>query len=363
MKWALLLVLVGGAIRCWHLAQPPEEMRDDEVRFVEIARSLREGDGFAIAEKPTAQTMPLWPAVLSLLPAPQTHGRWLAALFSTLLLPVAWLAAKALAGPRVALLALGLLAVDLDSAQLGGSLLAEPLFALLIGLFALMWAQGRLLPAAIALAAAVLTRPEAALLPFAFAIVGREVRKPFVLLVAAALACGMWAHRNHRVFGEYLPFTTTGGITLHSAMNEKELELPLKKRGQGRAEVEYRHFRDLAISGSEVEYDRQKGREAVAFARERPFATLGLAATKFVRLWTPLQRKGTSAVYALAVVLAWCAFFRRVRFMPVLVGPMLFAMTVVGVVFLAIPRYRVPYHPYLFVLAAAVVLQRRETTR
>ncbi len=351
-------MIAGAALRFW-FAATAGEMRDDErFRYVEIARSLREGEGFSIAGRPTAQSMPLWPGVLSLLPAP-VHGRWLAALFASLALPVAWLVARKLAGPRAALLALALLAVDLDQAKLGGSLLAEPLFTLLLCLFALAWAHGRFFPAALALALAALTRPEAALLPAAFAVCGREWRRPLVLLVVVAVALAPWALRNARAFHEFVPFTTTGGITLHSGMNPKELDLEFRKQGQGRA-AKYRHAHDLARSGIEVAYDREKGREAVAFSRERPGAALGLVASKLVQLWTPLQRKGTSAVYALGVVLAWWALWRRVRFLPALVMPMLLVMTAVGAVFLAIPRYHAPYHPYLFILAASVVSRRDE---
>lgn len=358
MRWALLLVLVGAALRFWNAAHEPDRLRPDEERFQEIASSLRGGEGFAIAGRPTAQTMPLWPSVLSLLPAAK-HGVWLAALFSSLLLPVAWLVARALAGPRAALLALALLSIDLDSAALGGSLLAEPLFALLLGLFALAWTRGQLLPAAAALALAALTRPEAAVIPFAFALALREVRRPLVLLLAVAVAIAPWAYRNRRAFDALVPFTTTGGITLHSGMNAGELDLPFRKRGQGRSrEAEYRHFRDVALSGAEVPYDREMGGKALLFARERPGAAALLAAGKLVQLWTPLQRKGTSAVYALGVVLAWWALWRRARFSPALVLPMLLAMTIVGAIFLAIPRYRAPYHPYLFVLAAGGVLRR-----
>jgi hypothetical protein len=352
------LVVLGAALRFW-FAATAGEMRDDErLRYAEIARNLRDGEGFSIAGHPTAQSMPLWPCVLSLLPA-APHGRWLAAIFASLALPVAWLVARKLAGPRAAILALALLAVDLDQAALGGSLLAEPLFTLLLCLFALAWAHGRVFPAALALALAALTRPEAALLPFAFAAIGREWRRPLVLLVAVAVALAPWAMRNERAFGAFVPFTTTGGIALHSGMNAKELELPFRKRGQGRA-TEYRHSHDLARSGTEVAYDREMGRAAVAFARERPGAALSLVASKLVLLWTPLQRKGMSAVYALGVVLAWWALWRRVRFSPALVGPMLLSMTVVGSVFLAIPRYHAPYHPYLFILAASIVLPRDE---
>jgi hypothetical protein len=33
-------------------------------------------------------------------------------------------------------------------------------------------------------------------------------------------------------------------------------------------------------------------------------------------------------------------------------------MTLVGAMFLAIPRYRAPYHPYIFILAASVPWRR-----
>jgi hypothetical protein len=361
LRWVLLLVVAGAALR-FTLAARAEELRADErYRYGEIARSLRDGEGFAIAGHPTAQSLPLWPALLALMPAPPA-GRYLAALLSSLALPVAWLVARRLGGPRTALLALALLAIDLDQAQLGASLLAEPLFTLLLLLFALAWVSGRLLPAAAALALAALTRPEAALLPFALAAGGREWRRPLVLVAAVALALLPWTLRNARVFGTFVPFTTTGGVTLHSGMNEGELGLPFRKRGQGRA-AEYLHARELAREG-EVAYDRAKAREALSFARARPGAALGLTAAKLAQLWTPLQRKGSSAVYAAAVLLAWWAVLvRRVRLRPALIGPMLLVMTLVGAVFLALPRYRAPYHPYVFTLAAAGLLAARPAAK
>lgn len=357
MRWALPLVVLGAALRFWFAATAGEELRDDERhRYLPISRSLRDGEGFSIAGKPTAQSMPLWPSVLALLPAGE-QGRWLAALFSTLALPVAWAVGRKLASPKVALLALALLAVDLDQAVLGGSLLAEPLFTLLLCLFALAWAHGRVAWAALAIAAAVLTRPEAALLPFALAAFGREWRRPLVLLAAVAIAVAPWAHRNRRVFGEFVPFTSTAGLAFHSGMNPGDLEQPFRKRGQAR-NVEYKHGRDLAGQGIEASYSRAKQQEALAFARAQPVGAAGIVASKLLQLWTPLQRKGTSAVFALATLLAWWAIWRRVRFARPLVGPMLVVMTLVGAMFLAIPRYRAPYHPYMFLLAAAAPWRR-----
>ena len=95
--------------------------------------------------------------------------------------------------------------------------------------------------------------------------------------------------------------------------------------------------------------------------REYSGAALTLTAAKAVLLWTPIQRKGTSAVYALAVLAAWWGLVRRVRFRPVLVAPMLCVMTLVGLTFLAIPRYRAPYHACVFLLAAGALDRPRKT--
>ncbi|NJN14196.1 MAG: hypothetical protein HC813_00575 [Planctomycetes bacterium] len=80
---------------------------------------------------------------------------------------------------------------------------------------------------------------------------------------------------------------------------------------------------------------------------------LGITAAKAALLLTPMQRKATSAVYALATILAWVALLRRkVRFQLPLVAPLLAVMLFVGLLFLAIPRYRAPYDPFVFLVAA-----------
>lgn len=351
--WAL--VLLGAALRFW-FAIDAEELRDDErFRYAEVASHLRRGEGFRIAGEPTAQTMPLWPLVLSVLPA-GLKPHLLSALLATAALPLAWLLARRLADERVALLALGLLAIDLDQAKLGGTILTEPLFTLLLLGFALLWVGGRTLAAAVLLGLATLARPEAFLVPFALALWTREWRRPALLLAGVVLAVTPWAVRNARTFGAFVPFTTTGGITLNSGMNETEAALPFRKRGQARGK-RFKHALVMARERTEVQDDRELGRQAVAYAVEHPGAALSITAAKAVLLWTPVQRKGTSFVYALATLLCGWALVRRVRFRTPLIGPLLCVMTFVGLVFLAIPRYRAPYHPYVFLLAAAGVVR------
>ena len=134
MRWCWALVVLGAALRFWFAYDAHELKRDVKARYLPIAESLSRGQGYPS----TAETMPLWPAMLSIWPKP-----WLNAILSTACLPLAWLLARRLAGPRTALLAVALLALDLDQASLGGTLLTEPLFTFLLLAFALAWAHRR----------------------------------------------------------------------------------------------------------------------------------------------------------------------------------------------------------------------------
>jgi hypothetical protein len=348
---AAAALLLGTALR-FAAAVRENELRDDErYRYLPIAASLRAGDGFAIRGEPTAQSMPLWPLCLAALPE-GVKPQLLCASLSAACLPLAWLLARRLSGPRAALAVLAALAADLDHVALAGSVLTEPLFTLLVLLFALAWASDRLAPAALACGLATLARPEAFLFPLAIAAFTRSWRRPAVLLGGVLLAVAPWAYRNHRVFGAFVPFTTTSGVTLYAGMNPTEEELPFHEKGQARG----KHWRAAIVMSQtrdEVTDDRELFRQALTYAWERPAPALAILGAKAKLLWTPLQRKGRSAVYAAAVLAAWWAILRGVRLRRPLVGPLLAVMTLVGLLFLAIPRYRAPYHPYLFLLAAA----------
>ncbi len=358
MKWILGLLLVGAALR-FGLAYTTDDLKDDErYRYVEIARNLRAGEGFSIKGSPTAQVMPLWPLALSRLPS-WVKPNYLAAALSTLAIALAFWLAHKLGGFRLALAVGALMAFDLDQARLGARILTEPLFTVLLLTFGLLWVARRLLPAALVLGLATLTRPEAFLIPLAFALFIRNFKSIAVLACGVLIALAPWAWRNWQTFHEFIPFTTTGGITAHAGMNEEEARLPFRKKGDGQA-AKYPHATDMAMEGSERRWDKEYLARAVTFAREHPGEALKLTAAKLVRLWTPLQRKGTSAVFAIATLLALWALLRRVRFVVPLVGPLLLVMTFVGAAFLAIPRYRAPYHPFLFLLAGAALVRREK---
>ncbi|MGQ0613325.1 MAG: hypothetical protein ACT4PV_06275 [Planctomycetaceae bacterium] len=354
-RLAAAALLAGMALR-FGAALRDDELRDDEkLRYVPVAESLRRGEGFALEGRATAQCMPLWPLALSVMPR-GLEPRLLNALFSTACLPLAWLLAGRLAGTRVALAVLAALALDLDHVALAGSLLTEPLFTLLVLLFSLAWVEGRILRAAAVCGLAALVRPEAAIFPIALALFTRRWRPAGLVLAGVLLAVTPWAVRNARAFGAFVPFTTSGGITLVAGMNPGEMSLPFRKMGQGRG-PNWKESLAMAPVRDEVEDDRQLARQAIDYALSHPGPALTITAAKAVLLWSPMQRKVTSIVYAAAVILAWWAMARGVRLALPLVAPLLTVMTLVGLLFLAIPRYRAPYHPYLFLLAAAGVVR------
>jgi len=352
-RWTAAILLAGTVLRFAFALHAGELSPDEKYRYTEIARHLRAGEGFAIAGHPTAQAMPLWPFLLAALP-PGLDPHLVSALLSSLCLPLLWLLARRLATPAAAGLALAFLAVDLDQASLGGSLLTEPLFTLLLLGFALAWTARRTVVAALVLGLATLARPEAFLIPLAMALWTREWRRPALLLGGVVLAVAPWATRNALRFDAFVPFTTTGGITLNAGMNETEEDLPFRKKGQGRNK-HFRHALVMARERTEIVDDRELARQAVAYAADRPGQALVITAAKVVGTWTPLQRKGRSFMYAIATLLGWWALVKRVRFPEPLVAPMLTVMTFVCVVFLAIPRYHAPYHPYLFLAGAAAL--------
>ncbi|MGH7163687.1 MAG: hypothetical protein ACREID_09395 [Planctomycetota bacterium] len=356
--WAALAL--GFALRLQAALAAGGLRPDEKHRYLPIARSLRDGGGFAIAGRPTAQCMPLWPMVLAAWPE-AFEPRLLNALLSTACLPMAWLVARRLGGTRVAAAVLVALAVDLDHRPLAGSVLIEPLFTLLLLAFSRAWLERRTLAAAGLCGLCALARPEAFLFPLALAAWTREWRRPAALLCGVVLALAPWVARNALVWGAFVPFTTTRGITLVSAMNPGEEKLPFRSRGQGRA-PEWREGLPLPAERGEVRNDRELSRRAERYALDHPGSALKITLAKAVLLWTPFQRKGASAVYAIAVVLAWWGIFRRVRLSAPLVAPLLCVMTFVGLAFLAIPRYRAPYHFAMYVVAAASVLSGKART-
>jgi len=350
---AALLVALGLRL---FLALDADELRDDErFRYGRIAANLRAGRGFTLEGQPTAQSMPLWPVALSMLPE-RIDPRLCTALLSACAVGLAWLLARRVAGARVAIVVALLMALDLDQAKLGATILTEPLFGVLLLALALAWTGGWTWAAAGLAGLATLTRPEAFLLPFAFAIVFREWKRPLVLLFGVAVAVTPWTLRNARELDAFVPFTTTGGITLNAGMNETEEGLAFRRKGQGRGK-RFRHALVMARERTEVRDDRDLARQAIEYARTNPLEALELTAAKAMLTFTPVQRKITSVVYALAIVAFWWALLaRRARWRDV--APFLLVMAFVCLVFLAIPRYRAPYHAFVFLVAAQLFRRR-----
>ena len=75
--------------------------------------------------------------------------------------------------------------------------------------------------------------------------------------------------------------------------------------------------------------------------------------------FTPLQRKGQSFVYALATLAFWWVVARRAGPRTPLAWAAVAVMLFVCVAFLALPRYRAPYHAFFFLVAFAPLVRQR----
>ena len=135
---AILLLLVGAALRTWHLASAPLGMSTDELINAQLADHMRTGDVLVLYDQVVPPREGLYPAVLSLIT--QVTGR------GVLLwrLPSMWLAMLALAvsasllkrlfGVRVALMAMGLMAVSFWPVWMGRIALHVSLMPLMVSL-------------------------------------------------------------------------------------------------------------------------------------------------------------------------------------------------------------------------------------
>jgi len=332
LKWALVAFAIGLALR---IALAGGDLRRDELRILRAAEN----------RTATAQVMPLWPMTLAV------GGRATAIVFSSLTIVLAWLLVRRLADERTAAVVAFALAIDLDLAVLGGSVLSEPLYGFLLVAFALAWVRERTVLAAALCGLAALTRPEAVLIPIAFAAWNREWRRPALLAAGVAIALAPWAARNAHVFDAFIPLTTNGGVTLWAGHNPADADAPFRKRGQGRGVV----FDEI---GTETRRDRAYRARAIDYATAYPGETAVTTLAKTAITFTPLQRKGRSWLWATMTLAFGWALVRRPRLRTPLLGPLLCVMALICVVFLAIPRYRAPYHPFFYAFAAAGLLHR-----
>jgi 4-amino-4-deoxy-L-arabinose transferase-like glycosyltransferase len=279
----------------------------DEPDYHTIASSIAAGEGFRGLEGvPTATRPPLYPIALGglySLTGPNTDaGRALQVALGVLIVLFVYLLAARLFSKKVALIAAGLAAVNPGLVYLSALLMTENLYILLLlGLFLVVledltsgrvsyvrFAAGGVLAGLTALA-----RPTAfvfALAVPALALAGerenvrRRVRASALFIVLALLVIAPWPIRNQAALGEWVTFTTHGGITFYESNNRLVNDVPAFRGSVVLPRTAVPRWDELADL-DEVELDRQAWAMGWEFVRENPELLPRMAGWKFARFW------------------------------------------------------------------------------
>jgi 4-amino-4-deoxy-L-arabinose transferase-like glycosyltransferase len=318
----LAMVLVAFALRAlyaWFAQGRHAVPTHDEVDYDSLAWNLARGLGFRLqgAEGlyPTAFRPPVLPFVTGLLYRFTGHDYFAALLLQCAagaLVPVVLAGfARATWGSVVARVAGWLAAVHPLLVFFCGYLLTESLFALvlLLGLWASAeWVKtprpGRALGTGLLWGLAILTRPNALMMPFLVAawswfplglsVAPRDrVRQVALLLLGVALAVGPWTLRNANELHAFVPVTTGGGKALLDANNPVVWNDPARRGGAMSIygmEPWASRYRGLG----EPEADALSGKMAREFLDEHRAEWPAMAGAKLARFWRPRAEGGSA---------------------------------------------------------------------
>ena len=319
-------------------------------------------------------------------------GRIFEAVLGTVAVALIALIALRLWGPAAGLLSAFIAALYPPLVLIGSSLMAEPLYiVLLLGavLAALMSRDARhpLRWAALAgglagLAALTRSNGLAVLLPLAVLVWAmrprwsrRALAAPAVLLVVTALVLAPWTVRNASVLDAFVPVSTQSGYAFAGTYNDEARDHPRFPTiwvPPWRVEAMQTAYADRSLD--EVELSAELRDRAVDYLRENPgylaevmghnvLRLLNLEGPAIERYLAPLEgypvelvNVSVYAFWLLALVAAAGAFTRAARRAPVaLWGVPLFA-ALSCILFLGLTRYRSPADPFLVMLASLALL-------
>ena len=360
---------------------------DDPDHYLTLARSLAEGQGFAIDGHPTAYRPPLYPILLaplvgalSLRDLPWGVGGLNLALGVGTVLFVARAAKLWGLSPGRSLVAMAIVAFDpvlvvqsrsvmtetpaafLVAASVAGLALPGPKGAILggVGLGLASLCRPSLLPAAILCTVAAL----------AFGPGTWKVRanRSWLLAMATLLTLAPWAWRNARVIGEPVWTTTHGGYTLALANNPvyyaDVLDGPPGAVWTGPNQAEW--FAEVGRSTggmSEPEADRWLRSRALQILRDRPSTFFRASIARLGRFWGvapsgevyPGWLRALSTAWTIPLWLALVVGLssRPARRWPRVAAPsIVIALTIVHMAYWTDLRMRAPLVPAIALIAA-----------
>ncbi|WP_152051184.1 dolichyl-phosphate-mannose-protein mannosyltransferase [Tautonia marina] len=315
---ALLILLIGLAFRAALMLPFRHEPPSDPDNYLVLARSLADGQGFRVADRPTAYRPPLYPLALApgvtLLGLPATA--WVVTLHlasGAVAIGLTGLAARRWGLPdRATALAMIVVACDPVLVSQARGVMTEPMASALVAAVLASVGPvptiGEALRTGLLAGLAALCRPS--LLPAALLIVtavvflspGRWLRRAVrgvVMLAALTLTMAPWAIRNAVVLGSPVWTTTHGGYTLFLANNSAYYDDVLKgpmpvwtgpNQARWFAEVNQR-----AEGMPEPQADRWFRLQAVRVMIDRPTEAARATLERVGRFWAVAP---SSAVYS-----------------------------------------------------------------
>ena len=259
-----------------------------------------------------------------------------------------------------------------------GLLLSETLFNtfLVAGMAGVYWwrSRGGKLDAVFVLAcacfaAATWTKATLTFVPplvFAAATLGlpNAARRCATVFVASAVLYAAllspWGVRNHALFGDFVPLTTSAGQNLYLGNNPANLRAGIDWSTDVQPDVVAR----IEALPGELDRQREYNKAALAYIASEPGAFIQNAAKKLIRFWNivPNAQQYSSGWYRWITALSFgpilvlalvSAVAERRRFATLLPVYLLFAyFTAVHTITIASLRYRLPLEPFLILLAA-----------
>jgi 4-amino-4-deoxy-L-arabinose transferase-like glycosyltransferase len=192
--------------------------------------------------------------------------------------------------------------------------------------------------------------------------------KPALALGVALLCCLPWTIRNYYVFNRIVPLRSTLGLQLWIGNNENPQEAWKEELHPIFNSAERAHYIDMG----EIEYMREKQRDAIDFILKHPARDVRQFVSRFIATWsggtpTPLQDfirtpglwfRGVLtfnffvAIGAAAgIVVLWKQ--RSAHLFPIAVAPVVFPWAYY--LTLVVPRYRLPIDPAVMLLTAVAL--------
>jgi len=357
----------------------------DSDNYNRIAGALLRGEGFRLWSRPTTFVAPVYPyflaGVYAIFGVHFLVVKIIQAVLWAVIVILTYAIGAELFTGRVGMLAAAAVALHPELVAISTYLYTETLFVFLLLLFAKFFIKAwrtrdwRWYAASgIVLGVVTLCRGTTLLLPgVLFILLGltRSIRENLfrmvVLCLTMAAAIVPWTYRNYVVSGAFIPVATGSGEVFWIGNY-----LPFD--GEYRYEETRERMEELTAGMSLVEKDRVLMREAVRRLREHPFASIKLFCKKAYRFWIRVyeniprgeQRTRNTVIQVTLTLIHWPLILlaaygitksgvRRPEVIFVIGLGLYF--TLIHVVTLAVPRYRLPIMPFVLMFSSVGFLQ------